>query len=446
MKLTLKTLSDVPHRPLCGWIWPVFCIVILGLVLSIWGCGEDRGRSRKNELVYWPAANTHEIRLATRAVETWNRMHPDMPVRVQPIPESQSTEEVLLAAVVGKTTPDICSNIWPGIVGQFVRANALIPLDRFADFDSVTAARLPAGQLESYRYRDGHVYQMPWKTNPIMLEYNVKAFRNAGFDHPPATYSEFIEMGQRLTRDHNDDGQVDHWMMIVDINVKWWLRYFDFYTFYIAASGGQTLLDGREVVFDNQAAVNVFRFFQRGFDLGIFPRARFQGDVFLGQKVAAHVTGPYNIVHVEKFKPEGFTYDYAPIPVPDDHTGPVYSYGDPKNIAIFSTTRHPEWAWKFVTFLVSREQDAALLQIASQLPIRKNLLTDSLYIDFFRNHPKLARFARQAPHTRGVDAEPELREIFDALSQEFEACCVLGRRTPEEAVRRAAERSREIMQ
>lgn len=425
----------------------VWVMLALGVGALLCGCRSGpRGKAGHEGLVYWPAANAQEIELAGLAAAEWNAAHPDMPVTVQPIPESQSTEEVLLAAVVGKTTPDVCSNIWPGVVGQFVRAGALVALDSFADFDSVAAARLPEGQREAFQYDDGRLYQMPWKSNPIMMEYNVRRLQEAGFTHPPATYSEFIRAGQALTRDVTGDGQPDQWMLYVDINVKWWLRYFDFYTFYLAASGGQTLIKNRQVVFDNAAAVEVFRFFRRCFELGIFPKATFQGDTFLAGQVATHITGPWNIAHVDKFKPAGFEFDYAPVPLPDSSAGPVVTYGDPKNIAIFSTCKNPRAAWAFVKFLVSRRQDLALLRIASQLPIRRGLLTDSLYIPYFREHPKMVRFAEQAPRTRGVDSAPELREVFDAISQEFEACCVLGRRTPEEAVRRAAERARQVLQ
>ncbi len=422
-------------------------IYFLAFIFLLASCSGEHGQTglKPQGLVYWPAANTQEITLAKQAAAIWNARHPEVAVTVQPIPESQSTEEVLLAAVVGKTTPDICSNIWPGIVGKFVRAKALIPLDQFSDFDSTASARLPQTLLKSYVFDDGHVYQMPWKTNPIMMEYNVNMLRQAGYQQPPRTLSEFLEMGKALTADLDGDGHKDRWMMYVDINVKWWLRYFDFYAFYLAASDGQTLVKNREVIFDNPAAVEVFRFFREGFASGIFPMGTFQHDTFLAGQMAVHITGPWNIAHIEKFKPEGFEYDYAPIPVPDDHTGPIVTYGDPKNIAIFSTCRQPQKAWEFVKFLISREQDLALLRIASQLPVRRDLLEDTLYASFFKDNPKMIHFARQAPYTAGVDAIPELQEIFDAISQEFEACCVLGRKSPEEAVARAAKRSREIL-
>jgi len=44
-----------------------------------------------------------------------------------------------------------------------------------------------------------------------------------------------------------------------------------------------------------------------------------------------------------------------------------------------------------------------------------------------------------------VDLVPELKEIFDAISMEFEATCIYGRKSPEEGIRDAAERCREIL-
>jgi len=94
------------------------------------------GGSTGVELMYWPSPNAQEVELADTMVMRWNRLHPGIHVRMQPIPVSQSSEEVLLAAIAGKTTPDICSNIWPGALRDYTDAGGLIALDGFADFDS----------------------------------------------------------------------------------------------------------------------------------------------------------------------------------------------------------------------------------------------------------------------------------------------------------------------
>lgn len=413
--------------------------IVALLVLSCSGGGG----SGRTELVYWSAANVQEVELAERLTEAWNEEHPRVPVLHQPIPESRSSEEVLLAAVVAKTTPDVCSAIWPGIVEQFVRAGALVRLDTFPDFFQIMESRTGGKLLEQYRSSDGGFYQVPWKTNPILIEYNKELFEEAGIERPPRTYSEFLKAGERITRDTDGDGMPDRWMMFVSTDVRWWQRFFDFYTFYIAASGGRTLLEGGRVSFEDSAAVLVFRFFREGFERGIFPRSGFQVDAFLGGLVAAQVTGPWSIPYIEKYKPEGFQYDFMEVPVPDGHEGPIYTYGDPKNIVIFSTCRHPGRAWEFVKYLISDKADSMLLDITNQLPIRKDLL--SKFPDYFGRNPKMVKFARQVPYTRGVDLVSELKEIFDAISMEFEAACIYGRKSPEEGIRDAAERCRQIL-
>src|SRR5438046_6378825 len=62
------------------------------------------------ELLFWCSNNNQEITLCTSITNAWNKKNAGK-VHMQPIPEGQSSEEVILAAVVGKTTPDIYANI-----------------------------------------------------------------------------------------------------------------------------------------------------------------------------------------------------------------------------------------------------------------------------------------------------------------------------------------------
>jgi multiple sugar transport system substrate-binding protein len=405
------------------------------------GCGTSRNDTDRT-LIYWSANNQDEQNLAKVVVKAWNELHPEFPVKHQPIPEGQSSEEVILAAVVGKSPPDVYSNMWPGDVQLYVNANVLVPLSDFADFDSVMDSRLKQYILEEARSQDGKVYQIPWKTNPVMMMYNKKILAENGFPDPPRTYSEYITQAEVITTDLNGDGYTDRYMGIRDIRVLWWQRLFDYYAFYIAASGGKTLLHNGRVDFDNSYSVEVFEFLQTMYQKGYFPLEKSMGrvDPFLSGRVATRFVGPWEITHAEKFKPEGFEYDFAPIPIPDTLTGPVYTYGDFKNIVIFKTKNNPENVWEFVKFMISQENDHRLLTLTSQLPIRKNILNDPLYQEYFKQNPKMLRFAEQAEYVRGVDVSKDMKEIFDAISQEYEACVVYGAKTPEAAVHDAAAR------
>jgi len=421
------------------------------LLICLPACSERQNSSTLHNnavitLTYWPAPNPQEIQLADTIVKMWNRMHPQIQVRMQPIPVSQSTEEVLLAAIAGKTTPDVCSNIWPGALREYTQAGGLVALDKFPDFDSIASSRTPKELLAIFKTSNGHYYQMPWKTNPVMMFYNIGMLKAAGIDKVPRTYSEYYSAAKKVTRATNNDGQIDVWMGERDIRPIWWERLFDVYPFYIAATNGETLFKNDSVAFENRDAEKVFGFFQQCYSQGYFPRTFFQGgDPFLLERKATHFAGPWEIATISKFAPN-IHFDVAPLPVPDDHQGPVYTSGDYKNIAIFSTTEHPKESWEFVKFLITGEHDLLMLEITNQVPVRGDLLTNSLFARYFAKNPLMVKFAQQAVHTRGMDTVADLKEIFDAISQEYEICAVYGRKSPAEAVRDAAQRCRAIME
>ncbi|MFA6456145.1 MAG: extracellular solute-binding protein [Bacteroidota bacterium] len=424
---------------------------LLCLTLLFTGCSEKNAHDASVTgdvitLTYWPAPNPQEVQLADSIVRSWNRLHPNIQVKMQPIPVSQSTEEVLLAAIAGRTTPDVCSNIWPGALAEFTRLGGLIDLDRFADFDSAIISRTPADVVASLRDPNGHFYQMPWKTNPVMMFYNKRLFEVSGVTGVPRTYSEFYAAAKNVTRDTDGDGQTDVWMGERDIRPIWWQRWFDYYCFYIAASSGKTFFINGEPHLDQNASATVLEFFRTCYARDYFPHTFFQGgDPFLLERKATHFAGPYLIATLHSLAPS-LRFGVVPIPVPDGHQGPVYTYGDYKNIAVFSTTKHPKEAWEFVKFLVQAKYDLMLLQIANQIPIRGDLLSNPIFAEYFKQNPLMIEFARQAVYTRSVDAAPDLKEIFDAISQEYEASAVYGKKSPMEATLAAQKRINVIVE
>jgi multiple sugar transport system substrate-binding protein len=56
----------------------------------------------------------------------------------------------------------------------------------------------------------------------------------------------------------------------------------------------------------------------------------------------------------------------------------------------------------------------------------------------------MVKFAEETPYTRSIDAVADLKEILDAISQEYERCAVYGQITPTEAVKDAIDRMRLI--
>jgi multiple sugar transport system substrate-binding protein len=162
-------------------------------------------------------------------------------------------------------------------------------------------------------------------------------------------------------------------------------------------------------------------------------------DPFVMERVATLITGPWQVPYLEKFKPPGMEYGFEPMMVPEETDKPVYSYGDPKNIVIFNTCKDPLTAWEFLKTLISEQGDLDLLKITGQFPRRKNISQDPVFESFLNENPGLKPFAVQADYIRGVDNNPNIVEVFDIISQEYEACVMYGRKSPEKAIKDAAD-------
>ena len=411
------------------------------IVLAVAGsCSQNEGN---RPMVFWCSNNGGEIAFAKEFTERWQRTRTDKPLRFQPIPEGQSSEEIILASVVGKTTPDIYANMWQGSVEMYAKAHVLIPLDTLKGFMDFIRSRCDSSVIREITSADGHIYQVPWKVNPIMTLSNRHALKSLRGSRPPFSYTSFLEAGRQFKQDNNGDGYTDRWLGYTEVKAIWYQRLFNFYPLYLAASNGAPLIVNNRAAFNNRYAVEVFRFLQNLYKNDYFSRERLSAtrDPFIDERIATQFSGPWQVSYLEKFKKPGFEYDFWPMPVPAalaSGNNPIYTYGDPKNIVLFNTCRDPQAAWEFVRTLVDNQGDLRLMELTGQFPRRKQLDTDPYFTPYFSRNPRTQPFARQVRYIKGVDNCAVIVEVFDIISQEYEACVIYNRKTPEAAIRDAA--------
>jgi multiple sugar transport system substrate-binding protein len=204
----------------------------------------------------------------------------------------------------------------------------------------------------------------------------------------------------------------------------------------LAASSGKALIKDNKAVFNNKYAVEVFRFLQNMYQHEYFSKEKLSSgrDPFISQRIALKFSGSWEINYLEKFKDKDFTYDFLPMPVPDNHQGEKYTYCDPKNIVIFNTCKNPQIAWEFVKTMINKQGDLRLMELTGQFPRRKNLNSDTYFQNFLSKNPKLTPFARQTRYIKGVDNCEVIVEVLDIISQEYEACVIYNTKTPESAI------------
>jgi multiple sugar transport system substrate-binding protein len=412
--------------------------------------GESVNGAKTREpitLTYWPAANPPETRLAMKLAEQWNRENPGVQVRVQPLPAGRSTEEVLLAAIVARATPDVSSNVSSALLARLVRANGVVRLDDRVATSARLRERTSPSMLSSLRLPDGGIYAFPWKTNPMMLMYNVDLLKEAGVA-PPRNHTELLNACRKLIRDTDGDGRLDRWAFWATLKTTWYERFYDFYPLYLASSGGKTLVHDGKVVFENEAAISALDVLRRGFDSGVLPRSNFAlgRDPFMDGTVAMKIIGPWFVKELDERKVKGLHYDVTPIPAADGTPeGNQFAFADLRSIAIFSTTKHPEEAARFVAYLTSPAADRMLIEEASQLPYRRGLASDPRFTVSLKKWPTLATYAKYVERTRDIDLDPDIVEMFDLLSEAYEESAVYGKVPVRHALARAAKEATGII-
>ncbi|MDP9204540.1 MAG: sugar ABC transporter substrate-binding protein [Gemmatimonadota bacterium] len=398
-------------------------------------------------LTYWPAANPDETRLAMRLTAQWNAENPDVQVRAQPLPAGRSSEEVLLAAIVAKATPDVSSNVSSALLARLVRAGGVVRLDNRVATSARLRERTNSAMLASLRLPDGGVYAFPWKTNPEMLMYNVDMFKAAGIE-PPRTHTELLDAWHKLARDTDGDGRLDRWAMWATLKTSWYERFYDFYPLYLASSGGTTIVNNGKIVFENGAAVSALELLRRGFAEGVLPKSNFAlgRDPFMDGTVAMKIIGPWFLKELNERKIPGLHYDVTPVPAADGSTsGDSFAFADLRSIAIFSTTRHPDAAARFVAYLTSPAADRLLIDEASQLPYRRGLASDPRFTVVLAKWPTLSTYAKYVERSRDIDLDPDVVEIFDLLSEAYEESAIYQTASVSDALKKAAREARNIV-
>ncbi len=398
-------------------------------------------------LTYWPAANPPETRLAMRLAAQWNAENPDVQVRVQPLPAGRSSEEVLLAAIVAKATPDVSSNVSSALLARLVRAGGVVRLDNRVATAARLRERTNSAMLASLRLPDGGIYAFPWKTNPEMLMYNVDLFKAAGIG-PPRTHTELVNAWHKLARDTDGDGRLDRWAMWSTLKTTWYERFYDFYPLYLASSGGKTLVNNGKIVFENAAAASALDVLRRGFAEGVLPRSNFAlgRDPFMDGTVAMKIIGPWFVKELDELKVRGLHYNVTPVPAADG-TDPAdqFAFADLRSIAIFSTTKHPDEAARFVAYLTSPAADRLLIEEASQLPYRRGLASDPRFTVPLARWPTLSTYATYVERSRDLDIDPDVVEIFDILSEAYEESAIYQTTSVRDAVKKAAAEARNVV-
>ncbi|MFG1814935.1 extracellular solute-binding protein [Kribbella sp. NPDC049174] len=415
-------------------------LLALVLVGSLAACGDSGGGSGDADaaakatgpITIWYSNNPEEVAWGKQMVAAWNTAHPDQKVTSQEIPTGKSSEEVIGAAITAGNAPCLIFNTSPASVSQFQKQGGLVPLDSFSDGKSYIEDR--SGDVaQQYKSTDGKYYQLPWKSNPVMMFYNKKAFAKAGIDtaKPPlATYDEFLATSKKLVA-----AKAAKFAIYPAPSNEFYQSWFDFYPLYAAESGGKQLVEDGKATLASDEGKKVANFWRTMYADKLASQEKYTGDAFVDGTAAMAVVGPWAIATYKG------KVDWGVVPVPTSAGKPaneIHTFSDAKNVAMYSACKNRGTAWEVLKFATSQEQDGKFLETTGQMPLRKDVA--STYADYFTKNPAYKTFADQAARTVEVPNVANSITIWQTFRDAYSKSVIFGQEDPGAALDGAAQK------
>lgn len=403
------------------------------------GGGDPAGdpTTSRGDIDIWYSNNAAEVEWGKAMVGAWNAEHPDEQINAQEIPAGKSSEEVITAAITAGTTPCLVFNNFPAATGQFQKQGGLINLSEFEDGASYIEERT-GSNAEQYLSSDGAYYQLPWKSNPVMMFYNKDMFAQAGLDpeNPPlSTYDEFLDTSRQLVASGAATYAINP-----SPTSEFFQPSFDFVPLFAAQSGGSQIVEEGKAAFANEDGYAVADFWRTIYDEKLAGAETYVGDAFVDGKAAMAIVGPWAIAY---YGATITNWGAAPVPtldgIPADET---YTYSDSKSVGMYSSCDNRATAWDVLKFATGEEQDGQLLEITGQMPLRQGLA--ETYPDYFAANPTYEQFGEAANRTVENPSYVETIAMMQALRDAYTRAVISGEGDVRDALDEAAAKIDEL--
>lgn len=396
------------------------------------GGGNEGGADATGPIDVWLSNNEQEVEWGKAVVEAWNAEHPDEKVTAQEIPAGSSSEEAITAAITAGTAPCLVYNVAPAAVSGWVKQGGLVDLSKIDGGSDYITER--GGDVESYS-TDGSYYQLPWKSNPVMVMYNKALFTAAGIDpeNPQMnTYDAFLDGAQKIV----DSGvQSAIWPAPTS---EFYQPWFDFYPLYLAETDGTMLVEDGKATIDSDAGRTVADFWATIYKDKLAPNEAATDDAMSAGTTAMQLAGPWAIPSYADTVDVGF----MPVPTSDGRENPV-TFADSKSVSMFTACENQGTAWEFLKFSTSVESDGQFLEATGQMPMRTDLT--GTFADYFEANPNYVSFAEQAESTADVPSIPNSVEAWQAFRDAYSPAVIFGKDSIDDFLKNASSKIDELV-
>ena len=402
--------------------------------------GSIAGLSQEKKTISYWGMKQAEVRLIEAqeaALVDFEKMHPDIKVKITVFPYHLYRDKLLVAASAGRP-PDICvvDHIWNP---EWAAARFVIPLDDYIAESRVKSEDYFPGAWDTVVWK-GKTWGIPFDVGVWWFTYyNRGMYRKAGLDpdKPPIYWDELKQYAERLTQDTPGDGKIDQWGLaiwgakgedtIAEVNPFIW------------SNGGRIVSkDFSTCLLGEKASVEAMKFFKSLEEVSppgaVTRNSEDAFKLFTGGKIGMHLYGEWGQDTVAARAPE---MEWAMGPLPKPRGGKSIGLFGGWNMVIYEKSKYKDAAWRFVEYWTSKGVNE---KVASLTPANQG--SADIFLALKRRFPELIFRQLATAHARPIiPAYHELTEVEREMIQYI----LLGTKPIKKALDDAAEEINKIL-
>jgi ABC-type glycerol-3-phosphate transport system substrate-binding protein len=396
----------------------IYFILVLLLFSFLAGCSSEKEDSNIVKVIYWEKWTGFEGEAMQAVVDLFNskefKNKDGKTIVVEKVTVSQ-IDRRLLTATAGGNPPDV-AGVWTWMLTIYADKGALTDLDDYLVEVNLTKDHYLPVFWDICQYK-GKMWGLVSTPASIALHWNRRLFREAGLDpdKPPATIKELDIMAEKLTKIQLPDGEIISYYNLKQkedyenllkkgkiIQLGFLHTEPNWYPWYWGYFFGGKLWNGKDTItadesinilaydwvrsYSQKYGVDNIKKFSSSF--GVFSSPQ---NAFLSSKVAMVADGVWLNNFIEKYA-AGMDWAAAPFPSYEGKLKDV-AYVEADVLVIPKGARHPDEAFKFMSFVNSQEGMELLCKLQRKFSPLKEVSPD-----FYKGHknPYIKMFRRLA--------------------------------------------------
>jgi len=402
-------------------------VVLIITVLGIVGCAGKKGkRTEKGKNIVTLRWISDANPLRKEQIGLFEKTYPGIKINLD---WASNLPGKILVQMAGGSPPDLFDIYTPEQLRIFATKKALLDLSDYVRRDRVSLKDIWKN-CSPWMYYKSRVYAIPDNAATIVLFYNKKLFDKAGISYPDDTWTwaKFLEVAKKLTK--------------IDPKKRVYTQFgtgIGFLDNFLPREYGGHFYskDGKRCMVNSKAYKKAYRFI---YDLrykyhvspsptemesmasGVSGWGQGELGLFSGGRLAMFFFGRWGIINMRKIK--GFEWGIVPVPYPEG--GKRVTYFQSRSTAISFKGRHPEEAFKFLRFLLTKDYNETVAHGGDSFPAVISLAKS----DFFLHDPaypgetqnqvyidavKYSRTDRLSPYFNQLDVQRIKTEETDKM-------------------------------